>query len=85
MALQRLKEAGEQAKKDLSKVAETTIKLPFITAIKSTPKHIDLTLTQPVRADGRSPDRALPRAGRECPSRRGLRPAISMRLSWSAA
>jgi molecular chaperone DnaK len=46
MALQRLKEAGEQAKKDLSKVAETTIKLPFITAIKGTPKHIDLTLTR---------------------------------------
>ncbi len=46
MALQRLKEAAEQAKKDLSKVAETSIKLPFITAIKGTPKHIDLTLTR---------------------------------------
>ena len=46
MALQRLKEAGEQAKKDLSKVTETSIKLPFITAIKGTPKHIDLTLTR---------------------------------------
>lgn len=46
MALQRLKEAGEQAKKDLSKIAETSIKLPFITAIQGVPKHIDLTLSR---------------------------------------
>jgi molecular chaperone DnaK len=46
MALQRLKEAAEQAKKDLSKVSETSIKLPFITAINGVPKHIDLTLSR---------------------------------------
>ena len=46
MALQRLKEAAEQAKKDLSKVSETSIKLPFITAISGVPKHIDLNLTR---------------------------------------
>lgn len=46
MALQRLKEAAEQAKKDLSKVSETSIKLPFITAIGGVPKHIDLNLTR---------------------------------------
>ena len=46
MALQRLKEAGEQAKKDLSKVSETSIKLPFITAISGVAKHLDMTLTR---------------------------------------
>src|SRR5947209_11782868 len=46
MALQRLKEAAEQAKKDLSKVSETSMKLPFITAINGVPKHIDLTLSR---------------------------------------
>jgi molecular chaperone DnaK len=46
MALQRLKEAAEQAKKDLSKVSETSIKLPFITAIQGVPKHVDLNLTR---------------------------------------
>src|SRR6516225_4343820 len=46
MALQRLKEAGEQAKKDLSKVSETSIKLPFITAIGGVAKHLDMTLTR---------------------------------------
>src|SRR5213080_2899916 len=46
MALQRLKEAAEQAKKDLSKVSETSIKLPFITAINGVAKHLDMTLTR---------------------------------------
>lgn len=46
MALQRLKEGAEQAKKDLSKVTETSIKLPFITAINGIPKHVDLNLTR---------------------------------------
>ncbi|MFL5340832.1 MAG: molecular chaperone DnaK, partial [Gemmataceae bacterium] len=46
MALQRLKEAAEQAKKDLSKVSETSIKLPFITAIGGVAKHLDMTLTR---------------------------------------
>jgi molecular chaperone DnaK len=46
MALQRLKEAAEKAKIELSNVAETTINLPFITATSEGPKHLDLKLTR---------------------------------------
>jgi molecular chaperone DnaK len=46
MALQRLKEAAEKAKVELSGVMQTTINLPFITADASGPKHLDLTLTR---------------------------------------
>ena len=46
MALQRLKEAAEKAKIDLSGVAQTTINLPFITMDKSGPKHLDITITR---------------------------------------
>jgi molecular chaperone DnaK len=46
MALQRLKEAGEKAKIELSSVMETEINLPFITADASGPKHLLLTLTR---------------------------------------
>ncbi len=46
MALQRLKEAGEKAKIELSSVQETTINLPFITATDTGPKHLDLKLTR---------------------------------------
>jgi molecular chaperone DnaK len=46
MALQRLKEAAERAKKDLSQAANTDINLPFITAIDGVPKHIQITLTR---------------------------------------
>ncbi len=46
MALQRLKEAGERAKKDLSQAANTDINLPFITAIDGVPKHIMLSLSR---------------------------------------
>jgi molecular chaperone DnaK len=46
MALQRLKEAAEKAKIELSSVAETTINLPFITATNEGPKHLDLKLTR---------------------------------------
>ena len=45
MALQRLKEAGEKAKIELSSVQETTINLPFITATNEGPKHLDLKLS----------------------------------------
>ena len=44
MALQRLKEAAEKAKIELSAVQETTINLPFITATSEGPKHLDLKL-----------------------------------------
>ncbi|HLI55296.1 MAG TPA: molecular chaperone DnaK [Acidimicrobiales bacterium] len=46
MALQRLKEAAEKAKIELSTVAETTINLPFITATDTGPKHLDVKLTR---------------------------------------
>jgi molecular chaperone DnaK len=46
MALQRLKEACERAKKDLSQAATTDINLPFITAVDGTPKHLTMTLTR---------------------------------------
>jgi len=46
MALQRLKEAAEKAKIELSGVATTNINLPFITADASGPKHLDVTMTR---------------------------------------
>ena len=45
-AMQRLKEAAEKAKCELSTVVETNINLPFITADANGPKHLDLTLTR---------------------------------------
>lgn len=45
-AMQRLKEAAEKAKCELSSVMETSINLPFITADANGPKHLDLTLTR---------------------------------------
>jgi molecular chaperone DnaK len=46
MALQRLKEAAEKAKMELSTVMQTEINLPFITADQSGPKHLNLTLSR---------------------------------------
>ncbi len=46
MALQRLKEACEKAKIELSNVMETTINLPFITADQAGPKHLQMTITR---------------------------------------
>ena len=46
MALQRLKDAAEKAKKELSTVVQTEINLPFITADASGPKHLTMTLTR---------------------------------------
>ncbi|MCI7729939.1 molecular chaperone DnaK [Enorma burkinafasonensis] len=46
MAQQRLKEAAENAKKELSAAAQATINLPFITADATGPKHLDYTLTR---------------------------------------
>ena len=45
-ALQRLAEAAEKAKIELSSASQTTINLPFITATQDGPKHLDLTLTR---------------------------------------
>lgn len=44
MAVQRLKDAAEKAKKDLSGVAQTQISLPFITAGEAGPLHLEMTL-----------------------------------------
>jgi molecular chaperone DnaK len=46
MALQRLKEAAEKAKCELSTTMQTSINLPFVTADQSGPKHLDLTLSR---------------------------------------
>ncbi|MGL5820640.1 MAG: molecular chaperone DnaK [Sarcina sp.] len=46
MALQRLKEAAEKAKIELSSASQTLINLPFITADATGPKHVDMTLTR---------------------------------------
>ena len=46
MALQRLKEAAEKAKHELSASQETTVNLPFITATQEGPKHLQVTITR---------------------------------------
>ena len=46
MALQRLKEAAEKAKMELSSTTQANINLPFITADATGPKHLDYTLTR---------------------------------------
>jgi molecular chaperone DnaK len=46
LALQRLRESAEKAKKELSSAAETTINLPFITADASGPKHLNIKLSR---------------------------------------
>ena len=46
MALQRLKEAAEKAKSELSSVQQTDVNLPFVTADSSGPKHLNITLTR---------------------------------------
>lgn len=45
-AVQRLKDAAEKAKKELSGVLSTTISLPFITVVDGVPQHLELTLTR---------------------------------------
>ncbi|MDK6729624.1 Hsp70 family protein, partial [Aerococcus urinae] len=46
MAMQRLKDAAEKAKKDLSGVTSTQISLPFISAGEAGPLHLETTLTR---------------------------------------
>ncbi|MCT4598777.1 MAG: molecular chaperone DnaK [Vallitalea sp.] len=46
MAVQRLKEAAEKAKKELSTATTTNVNLPFITATQEGPKHLDITITR---------------------------------------
>ena len=62
MALQRLKEAAEKAKMELSTLLETEINLPFITADATGPKHLQMKLTpRAFRADGGRHSAALHR------------------------
>ena len=65
MALQRLKEAAEKAKKDLSFHAQADINLPFITADASGPKHLAMSISRAIRKTDRQPFRALSRPGAE--------------------
>ena len=51
MALQRLKEAAEKAKHELSSTTETDVNLPFITADSTGPKHLNVTLTREILED----------------------------------
>ncbi|NLD05563.1 MAG: molecular chaperone DnaK [Synergistaceae bacterium] len=46
MAVQRIREAAEKAKVELSSMAETSISLPFVTADQNGPKHLEMTLTR---------------------------------------
>ncbi len=87
MALQRLREAAEKAKMELSTVMETEINLPFITADASGPKHLAMKLTRAkfeslvedlLQTDRRS------RPSRRSPTPVSTRPR-SMRSCWSAA
>ena len=73
MALQRLKEAAEKAKCELSTTLETEINLPFVTADASGPKHL-VAEADPgeARADHRRPARALDGPG--APGPEGRRP-----------
>ena len=75
MALQRLKEAAEKAKIELSQVAETTINLPFITATAEGPLHMEQKLTRSrVRAHDRGPRAAVQRCRSSRRSPTGARP-----------
>ncbi len=87
MALQRLKEAAEKAKIELSSVQETQINLPFITATQEGPKHLDLKLTRAkfneLTADLVDALQGPVRAGHQ--GRRAQRCPTSTTWSWSAA
>ena len=83
-SLQRLYEAAEKAKIELSSTQETQINLPFITAVEGQPKHLDLKLTplEAERAD-RRPAGADRRPGQAGARRRRRRRSTTS--SWSAA
>ena len=87
LALQRLKEAAEKAKIELSSAQQTEINLPFITADASGPKHLTHEAdARQVREPGRRPHPAHHPAREErAEGRRHVRPATSTRWCWSAA
>ena len=86
MAMQRLKEAAEKAKIELSSVQDTQINLPFITATSEGPKHLDLKLTRAkfneLTADLVEACRGPVR--RRHQGRRARRPPTSTTSCWSA-
>ena len=87
MALQRLKEAAEKAKCELSTTVQTEINLPFITADASGPKHLVLTLTR-AKLESLVADLIERSLGpcREAMRQAGVSPrGTSTRSSWSAA
>jgi molecular chaperone DnaK len=88
MALQRLKEAAEKAKMELSTSMETDINLPFITADASGPKHLNIKLTRAKLEPGHRPARRTWKPCRPA-GPRSRTPACagktSTRSSWSAA
>ncbi len=86
MALQRLKEAAEKAKMELSTLLETEINLPFITADATGPKHLVMKLTRArfeQMVDEILQTAPLGLASRRCRMPRSLR-ARSMKRCWSA-
>ena len=87
MALQRLKEAAEKAKMELSTAMETDINLPFITADASGPKHLNMKLSR-AKLEMLVED-LIEQGGRPLPhgleGRRPLRRRIFRKSSWSGA
>ena len=69
MALQRLYEAGEKAKIELSSTMTTQINLPFITATPEGPKHLDLQLTRAKLTSSRTTCSSAPSSRRSRRSR----------------
>ena len=86
MALQRLKEAAEKAKRELSSTLQTDVNLPFITADAGGPKHMNCTLTVRNWTSyvKRLSDAPRNRAGRRSPMPTSRRPTLT-RSSWWAA
>ena len=87
MALQRLKEAAEKAKIELSGMMQTNVNLPFITADASGPKHLDITITRAkfdeLTARPRGEDRGPGAAGHEG-RRRHAWTTYTASYSWAA-
>jgi molecular chaperone DnaK len=82
MALQRLYEAAEKAKVELSTTQETQINLPFVTADQSGPKHLDMRLTRSKLNELTSD--LVDRSSRRCPTRVSARTASSTSSSSAA-
>ena len=87
MALQRLKEAAEKAKIELSSTQQTDVNLPFITADASGPKHLNVTLTRSKLEQlvGDLVERTAAADGGRAQGRRPAPRRRSTRRCWSAA